>query len=380
MQYCRISVVESLEGLNEYVDQWDRLALGAPQQLPLLSSAWVISFLENCLGAEAKWKCLFATMADGQLAGVLPLVIYPHRWLGSSISILRTPWDYHTRSGDALYLEGHEEYVFTAFWETLTELFGIRFWLEMRGVRGNSPTLLLPRKKNGYWVTIQKNDSPAGVIPIKGNIEEYNKLLTTKFRSNIRWAGKKLAQMSGFNVEVLNGRSATLDRLQQFFNIENSGWKGDNGTSINRNPKLISFYTRLAQSFSKRGWLEFHFLNVEGKVIAAHMAVKFGSSLVIPKIAYDENYARYSPGGVLFWKTIKRVYENGEIREINMLSDSKWFNNWKMEWYEHIYIRMFPAHIAPILLGYLPAILEYKLSKIKIFKKAYYKLMIYKKS
>jgi hypothetical protein len=265
VQPCRVSVVESLEGLDEYIAQWDLLALEAPQQLPMLSPAWVIPFLENCPGAEANWKCLFATSPEGQLLGVLPLVIYPHRWLRSLISILRTPHDYHTRSGDALYREGYEEYVFTAFWERLTELYGIRFWLEMRGVRGNSPTLLLPGKSNGRWVTIRKDDSPAGVIPIQGNMVEYSKLLTTKFKSNIRWAGKKLAQLPGFKMEVVQGQSATIDRLHQFLNLENSGWKKDNGTSINGNPKLVSFYTGLARSLASQGVWSFIFSTWKGK-------------------------------------------------------------------------------------------------------------------
>ena len=43
----QVITVTSLDALVPYAEQWDQLALQAPQRLPMLSSAWVMAYLEH---------------------------------------------------------------------------------------------------------------------------------------------------------------------------------------------------------------------------------------------------------------------------------------------------------------------------------------------
>ena len=88
-----VHVVTSLDQLGEHAEAWDRLAMASADRLPMLSHAWVSSFLEHRTVDGSPWQCFFAY--DGaELVGVLPLV-------GARAGVLprmQGPADSHTAS------------------------------------------------------------------------------------------------------------------------------------------------------------------------------------------------------------------------------------------------------------------------------------------
>ena len=96
-----------------------------------------------------------------------------------------------------------------------------------------------------------------------------------------------------------------------------SGWKGAAGTAIKCSPTLIEFYRVLARRLADRGWLEWQFLNFDGMPVAAHLAIRFGRSLILPNIGYDEPDARLSPGNLLFRETLTRAFADECLEEVN---------------------------------------------------------------
>lgn len=370
-QQIRVFTVASLEALGPYVEQWDQLALQAPQRLPMLSASWVMTYLEHCLHPHESWKCYLATTPDGRLVGILPLVIMPHPLWGSFFPTLHTPWDWHTRSGDFLANPGLETQIFEAFLVALREEFGSCFTLEMKGLRDNSPTLTVLSQGIAGWVSWTKPEPPGGFIPVDGSFEQFLSKLSPKFKSNLRWAGKKLAQMPGFAMTFSSVSFANFRSLEKFLELEASGWKGKGGTAIACSSGLKAFYRQLARRLADRGWLELHFLESKSKPIAGHFAVRFGSTLVIPKLAYDEAYSKFSPGSVLFERTIERAFGIGDCQEINMLSDTNWFNRWNMEWGGYCHACLFPRHPVPLFLGRMPKIVRTKLAQIQWIVRIY---------
>ena len=77
----------SLDSLGEHAEAWDRLAMASSERLPMLSHAWVSSFLEHRNLGGAPWQCFFAYQ-DAELVGVLPLIgrarrgSWPAAWAG----------------------------------------------------------------------------------------------------------------------------------------------------------------------------------------------------------------------------------------------------------------------------------------------------------
>lgn len=372
--FIQVVVLASLEALEPYAEQWDQLALQAPQQLPMLSAAWVMAYLEHCLGPQESWRCYLATEPDGRLVGVLPIIKTPHPLWHSFLPILHTPWDWHTRSGDLLANSGMEREIFKAFLKVLREEFGSCFILEMKGIRDNSPTLKVLDQHITGWEHFLKREPPGAFIKIDGSFEKFQEKFSSDFKSTLRRKSRRIAELPGFALDFLTGPSADLDNLKKFLELEASGWKGEEGTAIIHSSSLKAFYIELGKKLAERGWLELHLLQTEQKVIAGSFAVQFGTALIIPKLSYDESLSKFSPWSVLFHSTIERAFNGGNCREINLLGDSEWFSRWKMELGAYWQAHLFPSHPIPLLLGKMPMILRTKLGKIKWIRNLYQRL------
>jgi hypothetical protein len=49
------------------------------------------------------------------------------------------------------------------------------------------------------------------------------------------------------------------------------------------------------------------------------------------KIGFDEQYARYSPGQLLYEQTLRRYCADEGIKRVSMLGDAGWISVWKPE-------------------------------------------------
>lgn len=86
--------------------------------------------------------------------------------------------------------------------------------------------------------------------------------------------------------------------------------------------------------------LEWHTIRLDDRVIAAGMGLRCGSSLVLPRIAFDEEFAAYGPGTLLTSEVVRRSFDRSELTEINHLSNADWHKAWNMslEEYPTVYL------------------------------------------
>jgi CelD/BcsL family acetyltransferase involved in cellulose biosynthesis len=333
--------------LARHADAWDRLALTASEQLPMLSYTWVAAYLEHCLDAHLTWRCLFAY--DGhELIGVLP-VINRRRVFGARFD---TPFDAETRSGHALSAIGREPEVLTAFLDYLAVLEPRYNWIWFHGIRNASRTFHAARAINARTVTVGAAAGRASVIPTRGSLAVYEKGLNTNFRRNLRKAHNRSTRDHEAKFRTFAAPDAASPHLlQQFLDLEAAGWKGAAGTAIKCEPHLLAFYSTLARGLSDRGWLEWHFLEFDGEPAAGIYAVRFGRSLVLPKVAYNEKYARLGPGNLLLYHVIARSYADDGIDEINCLTDMPWHDSWQVEKDEYSDMLITPYRFRPVVVG-----------------------------
>lgn len=169
----------------------------------------------------------------------------------------------------------------------------------------------------------------------------------------------------------LIGPEATSEHLERFLQVESSGWKRAAGTAILQSPALVSFYTALARRLEKLGWLQWHFLEAEGRTIAGQFAVKMGHQLTLLKIGYDESYGHCAPENMLFEQTIRHFFGAGDIDEINCLTDMSWHNNWRMEKRPCYDVGFYPRRVFPFLASVLPQKTKSLLRKVPGIRRAY---------
>lgn len=87
--------------------------------------------------------------------------------------------------------------------------------------------------------------------------------------------------------------------IAEFLALEKSGWKGANGSAIASQTGTEAFFRAAISAAHARGGLCFTALRLDGRAIAMLLTLINGSAGFSFKTAFDEAYARYSPGVLL---------------------------------------------------------------------------------
>ncbi|HLM02927.1 MAG TPA: GNAT family N-acetyltransferase, partial [Pyrinomonadaceae bacterium] len=113
------------------------------------------------------------------------------------------------------------------------------------------------------------------------------------------------------------------DLMRKYFELEASGWKGRAGTAASYDENAARLHEDFARAAAERNALFIYELKLDGKTLAMQICLMYDSvgerKTVQWKIAYDEQYARYSPGNLLFREVLKGCLEN-DSPELDMLS------------------------------------------------------------
>jgi hypothetical protein len=99
------------------------------------------------------------------------------------------------------------------------------------------------------------------------------------------------------------------------------------GTQRNRSamlddPQSAAFHTALVENLAAQGRLEWHLIRVDGQLVAAGIGVRCGRTLMLPKYAFNEDFADCMPGSLLTEEIFRDVFSRPEIEEVNHMSYS----------------------------------------------------------
>jgi hypothetical protein len=92
------------------------------------------------------------------------------------------------------------------------------------------------------------------------------------------------------------GGNGIGEALGDFLALEARGWKGRAGTAAAANEGLSRFIERAVHGLAAEGKTRVDRLRVDGAAIAAVVTLRSGDTAWTWKIAYDEAFARASPG------------------------------------------------------------------------------------
>lgn len=288
------------------VAAWERLAGRSSQDCPFSEPALAQAaarLLE--LGQTAQ---LLSVEQHGELLLALP-VRRIHRW-GPLPLLALAGWDHdYAFLGAPLLAPGQE----LRAWRTV--LRGLR--------RRHAGTLLLPRhpldgpghaalaqaaREQGTAAVVLDGYERA-VVHRRPHEDYLDGRLSATSRKGLRRHRRRLEESLG-PTEVVD-RSGTRTGLDVFLQLERSGWKGRSGTAIAARPAHAEMLQTVLRDWQQR----MHILVLEagGVPVAAQLNLQSGASLFACKIAYDEQYARFSPGLQLELEALSAFHHDARL-------------------------------------------------------------------
>lgn len=317
--------------------EWNALVARTGEQL-FYRHEFIRVWIDN-FAAGARLRILTARDPSGALVAALPLVEERVRIYGVKVRQLSAAANPHSCRFD-LIAEDPERAAAALLdhleadpsWDVLklTDVpeGGRAFALLERAQKAGAPT--------GTWLSLQ---SP--YIPLPETFEALAGRLQAKFKANVRRRRKKLEEKGKVTFEKVTSGAALDARLEEGFDLEQSGWKGHNGTAMGQHRSTRGFYTELARTAANLGALSLYYLRLDGRAVAFHYGLTFAGRYLLLKPGYDEALKECSPGQLLMEEVLKDLSGSG-LQEFDFLGpDMVWKRDWTDRVRAHTWLFIF---------------------------------------
>jgi CelD/BcsL family acetyltransferase involved in cellulose biosynthesis len=307
-------VIEVVHDLPRIAAEWDGLAdrVGAS---PFARPGWYEAWWE-AFGDEGRLGVVALRGESGRLRAVAPLV--------RDGAVTRSPSNEHTpRFG--LLAEDEE-----ALGELARIIFRLRQQrLSLSPLDAAAPTLDAVRaaaEEAGYR-TVERVELTSPFRALAG-VTEADALLDRKMRKELRRCRRRLEERGALEVVVERGDGDLEAALEEAFDVEARGWKGEAGTAIAASDDTRAFYAGVARWAAGRGTLRFVQLRLDGRVIAFEIDILEGGGLHSLKAGFDPEYAASSPGHLAALAAVQEAIDAGAAT-YELLGDAE---PYKLKW------------------------------------------------
>ncbi len=139
----------------------------------------------------------------------------------------------------------------------------------------------------------------------------YDGVVRKKKRKEIKRLQSRLAELGNVHTQSLTTAEGCDTWCDAFLLLEKSGWKGDSGSALGKEANTEEFFRAMIRDGLSAGRIEILKFSVDDTPLA--MLINF---MTLPgsfsfKIAYDEDYARYSPGVLIQLENLKLLERSG---------------------------------------------------------------------
>lgn len=135
--------------------------------------------------------------------------------------------------------------------------------------------------------------------------------VSKSIRKNTQRMIRRLADIGTVTWEISDENSNFESLAEDFLRIESSGWKGEERTALASSSETKTFYEQLILESAKVGKARFLSLKLDGKTIAMLSDIQSGNVVYSYKTAYDDAFAKYSPGQQVEVKNLEFLHRDG---------------------------------------------------------------------
>jgi hypothetical protein len=145
--------------------------------------------------------------------------------------------------------------------------------------------------------------------------------LARKHRANFARRRRELGRRLGAELRVVDrAASDPHAAIEEFLQLEASGWKGRSGTALLRRPGHARFFRETCRAFASQGRLMLLSLQAGSRVVAQSTALVGGDGLFGFKKTYDERLARWSPGTLLDLEVLAWFHQRTDLAWLDTCS------------------------------------------------------------
>ena len=145
--------------------------------------------------------------------------------------------------------------------------------------------------------------------------------LSRKGAKELQRLERRLAETGKLEYAALEDPGRRREWIADFLELEARGWKGRNASALGSSDAGRLFFIRASAPRRGADDLMMLGLRLAGRWIALKCNFVSGEGSFAFKIAYDEDYAKFSPGTLLELENIRRFHARPELRWMDSCAD-----------------------------------------------------------
>lgn len=309
------TVEESPDSLERHAEAWNELAANTAEPNPFYESYALLPAWRHLRPAGLRVVCVWApNVLPGQaplLVGVFPIV-KRDRYKGLPLTVYSTWHHLYAYSATPLLRTGVASVVLEAFLQWLRGTDAVLF--ELPGVVSDGTfrhVIIDTLNRLGKRAFHDASHTRAFFRPASSSESYLEHHVSGKKRKELRRQERRLGEGAKLVYDELSPDGDIDAWLTEFLALEALGWKGRAGTALRLDAQALALFRAYAHgAFRRKRWMGLA-MRLDGRPIAMKCNLLAGDGAVAFKIAYDESYARFSPGVLLELEHLRRLHEPG---------------------------------------------------------------------
>ncbi len=151
---------------------------------------------------------------------------------------------------------------------------------------------------------------------------------SSKFRKTLTKKIRKAEEGGVLRLRCVTNAQELPEAFDVFLALEDSGWKGERGSSIRKQPVKLAYHETLLDAYGRLGKIQINLLYLNDQPLAAHFGIRIGKRLYLLKIGFREDFAAVSPGFIILYKLIEQMSREGELTSISFVTGVDWIDRW----------------------------------------------------
>lgn len=306
-------IISELDSLTYLVDEWRALAVARGNAF--VTPEWLMSWHRHF--GEGHELVVCAVRSDGELRGVLPLVIDAKkrprtaRFAGSAMGDFFHP---AARIGD-------EADVAAAAAAALHARPAPRTGVLLENVEAEA----------AWWTEFAKVDGSAPVVSRESVLpsahldgrswEEYLGSRSRNLRSQVGRRLRALERDHEITFRWTRSCEQVADDMNTLFRLHGARWNEKPGRSAIEGGSVRAFHADFARAAQREGWLRLCLLEADGAAVAGWYGWRIGNRFAYYQAGFDPAWGDRSVGFVLFAQTIRAAIEEGATAYDMLLGD-----------------------------------------------------------
>ncbi len=334
-----VSIVTDLDAAYGLELEWDELLDASDCKDVTYSFRWYANWLRSFAGKG--FARIVTAREGGRLTSILPLIEGEFQFRNCRVKALRSLTNLHSARYDMISAPGCErnlgDCLDKAFEKSGADLIVLNLVPEGSSIIRNLAGTCNGRRKRFLIRTQYENR----LVVKQNSFPLFYGSLSSKFRKNVNAAERKATARGELRLLSPENEEMLENILERGFNIEASGWKGEQGSAIAQAPQTRSFYENIARDFLKTGWLYLYLLENGGKDIAFYFCVGNYGVIRALKIGISREHSGIGPGMLITKKVLEDLHKCEKINTWDFCGGSaRWKRDWSntSEKYHSVYI------------------------------------------